>query len=439
MGAGPVAAPTGIAKQSTRYLATGALITDCIDDASQYDTDMTAGTSAVYENASTRFNYSHPRTILLRIQANSTDTLDLWRHGTGADLELLRFRSAGVLEIFTNNTSRRQLTITGLGATRSNMVVAWTSEANPDTTGAADAVLSTIMWWNVDTGDFDAASVAHPTKGLGSYQAVWGAGDNLGTNAFTGIITGVLYENRRMSATEIAADWVEDVAAVTSSASAVTDLQGLPPEQGLIDGESSWQGPAHVWVGDATRRMERRTLQWLRNDRMRIVPAWTDALLTATDAFIRGAPGDSDDRMSIAWLMPAPVPDNCNRIWSRVHVRSYVTSGDYVPVRIRLYSFSKPPGSLGLGGGGGADPLVPYFAGQTIVSGYGAGDYLVLGSCPIARGTSGIREGKTYLVLAVAVDPLGESSNDSAARVELGALHVVPYFREGGQGFPVHP
>lgn len=430
--------PTGIAKQSTRYLATGELITACTNDLSQYDTDMTAGTSSVFENASARFNYSHPRTILVRCQANNTDTLNLWRHGTGGNLELLRFSAANTIQIWTNNTLRLAMTISpGLPASRANLVIAWVSEDNPDTTGASDAVQSTLMWWNLDSGDFDAGYVAHPTKSLQSTQAVWGAGDNLGTNAFTGVITGTLYENRRMSATEIAADWVQDVAAVTSSAQAVTDLQGLPPEQGVIDGESQWQGPAHVWACDATRRMERRTLQWLRNDRLRIVPAWGASTLTATNAFIRGAPGESDDRMSIAWLMPAAVPDNCNRIWARVHVRSYVSSGAAVPVRIRLYSFSKPNG---FGGGGAGGQLVKHFAGTTILRNDGdIGSYVNLGSCPIARGTVGIRRGKTYLALAIAIDPLGESGNDSNARVEIGAIHVNPYYREGGQGFPVHP
>lgn len=432
-----VAGPTGTAKQSTRYLAIGASVTACIDDASQYDLDMTAGTSAAYENASTRFNHSHPRTIVVRCQANNTDTLNLWRHGTGGSLELLRFSAANTLQILTNNTARVTLTVPGLGASRANLVVAWTSEANPDTTGAADAVLSTLMVWNVDSGEYDAVSVAHPTKSLGSFQAVWGAGDNVGTNAFTGIITGVLYENRRMSATEIGADWVADLSTPLSAAHPETSLQGLPPSSGILDAESHWHGPAAVWACDATRRLERRCLQWLRNERLRIVPTWTNALLTAADAFIRGAPSDSDDRMSIAWLEPAPVPDNCNHLWVRVHVRSYVTSGAAVPVRIRLYSFSKPPGALGFGGGGGA--ITSYFCGTTVLEGYAAGRFVSLGTMPIARGTGGIREGMTYLALALAVDPNNESGNDSAARIEISAIHVVPYFRAGGAQLPVHP
>lgn len=431
-----VAGPTGIAKQSTRWLAIGALITACTNDLSQYDTDMTAGTGCVFEATSARFNYSHPRTILVRCQANNTDTEILWSHGSAGTLERLRFSAANTITVTVAGAVVQTYTVVGLPASRANLVIAWVSEANPDTTGASDAVLSTLMIWNVDAHTFDQVSFTHVIKASASATAFWGAGSTLGVQAFSGVITGVLYENRRMSGTEIAADWVADVGAVTSSAHAVTDHQGLPPAQGVIDAESSWQGPAHVWAGDATRRMERRTLQWLRNDRFRIVPTWQASTLTATDAFIRGAPGESDDRMSIAWLSVAPVPDNCNRIWARVHLRAYVVSGDPVPVRVRLYSFSKPNGFAGGGMGG---PVVSYFTGATVVSGYATGRYLVLGSCPIARGSTGIRFGKTYLALAVAVDPLGESTNDSRVRIEFGALHVVPYFREGGQGLPVHP
>lgn len=435
--ASPLAAPTGIAKQSTRYLATGALITDCFNDLSQYDADMSVGTGCVFGGgSSSRYDYSHPRTILVRCQANNTDTEILFSHGSGGTLERLRFSAANTITVTVAGAVVQTYTVTGLIGSRANLVIAWVSEANPDTTGAANAVQSTLMLWNVDADTFDAVSFTHAIKASVSATPFWGAGSSGGAQAFSGVITGVLYENRRMSATEIAADWVEDVAAVTSSAHAVTDLQGLPPAQGVIDGESSWQGPAHVWAADATRRMERRTLQWLRNDRLRIVPTWTASLLTATDDFIRGAPGDSDDRMSIAWLMPAPVPDNCNRIWARVHLRSYVTSGAAVPVRVRLYSFSKPNGFAGGGAGG---PVVSYFCGQTVLEGYASGRYLVLGSCPIARGTVGIRFGKTYLALAIAVDPNGESTNGANARIEIGAIHVVPYYREGGQGLPVHP
>jgi hypothetical protein len=435
-----VAAPTGIAKQSTRYLAIGASVTACIDDLSQYDTDMTAGTRSAYENASTRFNYSHPRTILVRCQANNTDTLNLWRHGTGGNLELLRFSAANTLQIWTNNTLRLSMTISpGLPASRANLVIAWVCETNPDSTGAADRVRSTLMWWNVDTGDFDAESVTHPVKSLQSTQAVWGAGDDIGTNAFTGVITGVLYENRRMSATEIAADWVADLSTVLSAAEPETDHQGIPPSSGILDAESSWHGPAVVWACDATRRMERRTLDALENERQIVVPSWSLSSLTSANAFFRGAPGESDDRMSIAWLEPAPVPDTCNRIWARVHVRSYVASGEPVPVRIRLYSFSRPPGALGLGGGDGA-ALEQYFCDAIILRNDGAvGSYVVLGSMPIARGSGGIREGMTYLALAIAIDPNNESSNDSAARVEINAIQAVPYYTLSGQPLPVHP
>lgn len=437
------APPEGHAKQSTRYLAIGGSITTCNTDLSQYGTNLTVGTSSVYETATTRFNYSHPRTILLRVQAHSTDELNLWRHGTGGNLELFRFRpGGGEIEIFTNNTSRLTLAIPGLLASRANLVVAWLSEANPDTTGASDAVRSTIAWWNVDTGAHDQASVAHPTKSLESATAVWGAADTAGANAFTGVITACLYENRRMSATEIAADWVEALPVVTSPAEAVTDLQGMPPVADLLDIESHWHGPAALWACDATRRLERRTLQALVNRRFRVVPTWTSSLLTATNAFIRGVPGSSSDRMHLAWLEAAPVPDNCNRVWVRVHVRSYVTSGSAVPVRVRCHSFNKPPSSLGLiGQGGGAGQLEHYFCGQTITRDdtAGVGSYVVLGTMPIARGTSGIRRGMSYFALSLAVDPDGVSGNDAAARIELGAVHVVPYFRRSGVQFPVSP
>lgn len=438
----PVASPTGIAKQPTRFLGYGADATACATDQSQRATNLTASGGYLFEAspASARFDIAY-RTMGFRLMVNDSDTGVLYRHGA-ASPDRLEFSAASTLRVTVNNSVVQTYSVVGLIASRQQVVVAWATQPNPDGTGAGDAALSTLMVWVGTT--FDQVSFTHAASSTKTQTIILGGSTHPAGTPFSGVVNAIWFENGRndlrASATEIAADWVADVAAVTSSAHAVTDLQGLPPEQGVIDGESSWQGPAHVWCADATRRMERRTLQWLVNERLRIVPAWTATTLTATDDFIRGAPGDSADRMSIAWLHVAPVPDNCNRIWARVHLRSYVSSGAAVPVRVRLYSFSKPPGSLGLlGGGGGSDPMVSYFCGLTVLEGYAAGRYAVLGSCPIARGSSGIRFGKTYLALAIAVDPLGESANDSAARVEIGAIHVVPYYREGGQGLPVHP
>ncbi len=431
------------AKQSTRYLANGANVAACITDRSQRMLNMTAGTNSAYENNTVRFNYSHPRTILVRGTVDNNDTGDIFRHGTGGNLELLYFSSANTIRVRVANADVLTYSVTGLPAPAGadGLVIAWVSQANPDTTGASDAVLSWLMIWNTTDGTFDKVAFTHVTKALqASTPGVWGAADSAGINAFTGTITDVLYENRAMSATEIANDWV--TALTPPSSSVEPELQGLPPQSATIDAQNFHHGPAAIWAGDATRRMIRRTLQPLRNLCFRIQGAWDAAALAATDPFIRAAPGVSADRMHLAWLECAPVPDNCNRMWVRVQIRSRTSSGAAVPVRVRVWSFSRPPGVLTLvGDPGNGDPLESYFVGATITrdDDASAGEYTVLGSMPIARGTSGVDEGMTYIAMSLAVDPAGASANDAAALIYVKSIHCVPYYLEGGLPLPVHP
>jgi hypothetical protein len=425
------------AKPSTRYLARGSAIANCADDISQYDLDLATAAGVAYEASSGRFNHSHPRTILVRGTVDNNDTGTLYRHGTGANTERLAFSAANTIEVTVANAVVLTFIWLGLSASAEGFVVAWTSIANPDTTGAGDAVLSTLHVWNTTDGTYDKRTFTHVVKPPQTTTASWGADSSAGTAAFTGTITALLFENREMPGTEIAADWVAALVAPTSDA--VTEREELPPQADSVDSQNYHHGPSAMIAADATRRMIRRTVQALRNDRFRVTPSWTAAQIEGSDPFLRGAPGSSDDRMHLSWLAVAPVPDNVNRLWVRVHIRSWTTSGAAVPLRVRLYSMSKPPGSFGVGGPGGGEPLTHFHVQATITRDDDAsvGQYTVLGSMPIARGLSGVHEGMTYLGLALQVDPSSSSANDANARVAVNAIHVVPYFRADALPLPV--
>lgn len=423
------------AKPSTRYLARGSAIGSCIDDVSQYDVDLSTAAGVAYELASARFNHSHPRTILLRIEVDNNDTGSLYRHGTAGNTERLEFSAANTIRVTVANATVLTYTVAGLGASPRDFVIAWVSQANPDTTGAGDAVLSWLHVWNNTAGTYDKVAFTHAVKPPQTTTASWGADDAVGTAAFTGTITALLFENRAMPGTEIGADWVAALVAPTSDA--VTEREELPPQADSIDSQNYHHGPSLMVAADATRRLVRRTVQALRNQRLCVVPTWQATQIEGSDPFLRGAPGSNNDRMHLAWLEAAPVPDNVNRLWCRVHIRSWTTSGAAVPLRVRLYSMSKLPGAFGFGG----DPLTHYHVQATITRDDDAsvGEYTVLGSMPIARGISGVHEGMTYLGLALQVDPAAVSANDANARVEVNAIHVVPYFRADELPLPVAP
>lgn len=423
------------AKQSTRYLARGASITACNTDASQYLTNLSVGTSSVYENTTTRFNRGGPRTIGFELEANNTDTGAIWSHGTGANRERITWTAANTIEVMVNAAAALTYTVTGLGATRDNLVIAWVTEANPDTTGASDAMRSWLMIWNTTDGTFDKTHFTHAAKNLQSTTATFGALDSAGTTAFSGTITAVWWENRAQSASEIAFDWV---AAGSEPASEVDDEeehQGLPPDAGTIDSENYHHGPAALWCADATRRLYRRTLSPLWNEVMNTTPSWTDSTLSTGDPFMRGAPDDVNYRMCLGWLRVYPVSDTCNALWVRVHLVSSATAGAAVPLGVRIYSWNRPPGIQGLAQQGGVDPLESYYLEQVITrDDTGNGEWTVMGIMPIARGTSGLHKGLTYLCLALQVDPAAASANDANALITVNAVNVVPCFRDVAGG-----
>jgi hypothetical protein len=426
------------AKQSTRFLARGASITACTTDASQRLTNVTAGTGCVLEAspASARFDFSHPRSIGLVITANNTDTGSLFRHGAASPTRF-EMSAASTLRITVNNVAIGTLALTGLDGVRDTLVVAWTSRANPDTTAAANAVESTIHAWNVTNSTYERATYLHETSTTKTQTAFFGAADNASTLIYSGAISTIWFENREQSAAEIANDWV--AARTPPSTTIDPGHQGHPPQADTFDAQNYHHGPSALWAAVATRGLVRRTLSPLWNEVLNTVPDWTDALLVAADPMIRGAPDSDDWRMHLGWRHTVPVPHTCNYVWARVHVRSWTTSGAAVPIGVRLYSFSRPPGApLDPGDLGAADPLVTYYGEATITRDDDAseGEYTTIGLIPIARGRAGAYADTTTLAIAVNVDPASASANDANARINVKAAHVVPCFRDEPGGLP---
>lgn len=427
------------AKPSTRLLARGGSAVTCDDDVSQYETDLSTNVTYCFEASTTRFNYSHPRTMGFRLLMDNADTGLLFRHGSGANTETFGFSAANTLRLQVANAVIWTQTLTVLTGSVEEIVVAWATEANPDTTGAADAVRSVVYVWNVDAGTFERFEVGgHVVKALqAGATAVWGANTHPAGTAFSGTITGWWYENRYQSGAEIAADWV---AAVTPPTTVLTTVhQGHPPEADTIDAQNEQHGPAAIWAADSTRRVLRRTLSPLVNRTFNTTPTWTDALLVATDPMIRGYPGASDYRMHVAWSDVVPVPPTANAAWVRIHLRSWTSSGAAVPIGVRYSSFNRRPGmALPPGDQGAADPLVPYYVEATVTRDDDSsdGEWTVFDQLlPLSRGRAGIMANRTCLALALNVDPAGVSGNDANAQIWVRAINVVPLFDDRAGGF----
>lgn len=417
-----------LAKASTRLYVTGASITACTADLSQYGQNLTAGTSCVFQASpgSARLDFSHPRTIGAVITANNTDTGTIFRHGSASPTRFA-FSSANNLRATVNNATAGTLAITGLDGTRDVLVVAWTSRANPDTTGASDAVSSTLHCWNVTNGTYQATTFTHEASTTKTQTAFFGAADNASTAVFSGGITSIWFENREQSWVEIEADWVSTYTPPTSDFA--VDLQGIPPQADTIDAENYHHGPAAIWAVDATARLQRRTLTPFYNDRCHVQTTWQTTNLSGP--FVRQVAGDVAWRMPLGYLQVRAVPDTCNAIAAAVHARVWSTSSA-VPVGLRVYTMSRPPGVFGAG------PLERYFS-EVVISrddDASGGAWSVFDPIPIARGRGALRRGKTYLAIAIAIDPYGASGSDADARAVINAVQIVPGFLDpagGGQ------
>lgn len=427
------------AKQSTRLLARGASAVACNVDISQEQTNLSTNVSYCFEAATTRFNYSHPRTMGWRLTASNAHTGLLFRHGSSPNTESFGFSAANTLRIQVADAVIWTQTLTVLDAGADTVVVTWRTRANPDAAGAGDAVVSRVDVWNVTNGTHEAFDVpAHAAKALqAGATAVFGANTHPAGTAFTGTITAWWYEKRYMSAAEIANDWVSARSAPSSS---VVDVpQGLPPAADLIDDRNEYAGPSMLWAGDSTRKNIRRTLSPFVNEMLRVQPTWTGAELVAADPFIRGAPDDNTWRMHLSWRRVVPVPHTCTHAWVRVHIRTWTTSGAAVPLGVRMYSFSRIPGMpLPAADQGAPDPLTSYYL-QSVVTrddDASAGEYTVLGLLPLARGRTGIMNGRTCFALALKVDPAASSGNDVNARIMVRALHIVPAYVQADGGLP---
>jgi hypothetical protein len=425
------------AKQSTRYLARGASVTALTTDLSQQFTNLTAGTSSAFENATTRMNHAGPRTIGVRVSMVSANTGTLYLHGSGATTEAIVFTGANAMRVIVNNSSVISLTVPAPTGT-DVCIIAWVTEANPDTTGAGDAYRSRLLHWNVTDGSFTPSDwTTHAAIASSNTAAVFGAEDSAGTGAFAGTMTACWYEHRVQSCAEIANDWVS---ARSEPATAVVNVnQGHPPAADMIDAVNYHHGPSMLWAAHATRGLIRRTLSPFVNEVLRVQPEWSHALLTAADPFIRGAPDDGTWRMHLAWRRTVPVPHTCTHAWVRVHLRSWTTSGAAVPIGLRVYSMSRllgmplPPADQGA-----PDPLTSYYLQSTITrdDDASAGEFTVLGLLPLARGRTGIMDGKTCFCVAMKVDPAAASANDANARIMLRAIHIVPAFVQADGGLP---
>lgn len=146
-------------RPDTRYLGTAPITTDL----SQRLTNLTIAAPGGYEltSARTAINGSGAgRSIELACEINTVTTGVLVDHSNGAGYRV-SITAGGVVVFANGGVTVTTITAPGVGAGAKDYVVAWSTEPNPATTGAADAQRSEFLVYDRAVGTLSWQALTH--------------------------------------------------------------------------------------------------------------------------------------------------------------------------------------------------------------------------------------------------------------------------------------
>lgn len=424
------------------------LADDVETDLSQYALDLTTspvggtfGVTGGFRDADTtrQLTGAGGREVYVRVDLRANVDVDQvlvalgpW-DDPGAATYAIAISSGGALECVIDGATSKAHIFAVLTTTLQEVSICWSTRANPDTTGASDALISELSIY----GHTDAAfeEVDQWTHAIGT---IYDPSVSLSVGGY-GNAFGWILDSRQVHAARIGAAWhtnvefAEDwIAARSAHGSALPQV--LEPlvlgETSEVGRESELVGAANlgaVWASaNANRaRMVTNLVNEVYSDARTLstTPSPTQRLVTAP-----GSAAYKLDAASIRWI-PHP---GLGLAWVRVHVQSWVTAGAAVPIGIRCYAFNRPP--LGVGPlieGLPAPALDLDYVGAVLTVDHGStgvGEWLDLGVLRVPRftGAAPTWSGTTMLALAHAFDPSGASANDANARIKIKAWDVRP-------------
>jgi hypothetical protein len=420
------------AKEDTRFLALGGALTT---DLSQRLTNITASGAGAYEAPSTRSILAGDRTVSVRwtataaevgvvliVCANAAQTDIVWSIATDGAGKLCAYINASVGVLSTTNAVAAK-----------DYTVSVSQRANPDTTGASDAVISELVLYNHTDGTVDdIVQAAHvvPTTATGPYNLSVGGWWNglLLTNVPTNAPTEARVSSSYHPPAEVFEDWVgaRTAYAGTAADGPVEPIGPRPSSSGLGD-ESQFAGRAN-FAYPAALALAVRKRSWspavneLLNDDAEMPTA-------QQDHWASSPPGDSRYTFDLAWLRWVTVPAEATHVRVRVHVRQWVTAGLAVELGIRCYALNRPHTKAKIGAQD-APSLTAYYreALSTLDDEFGPGVWLDLGAVALPRFDAQISgwTNTVHLALAYAVDPNETSGNDANARFVIDGWTAVP-------------
>jgi hypothetical protein len=409
------------AKDDTLYLGVSGtgLIAELATDLSQHGDDQSAGASWHWEPSAGAGRFDvQDWTMEVDCEVTTASTGRAFSFGSGATGMGLRFGNvAGQVDIIVAGSTRGALALPGVSGSAQRFVIGWICEANPRTTGASDALRSTLYAWNMATGAYAQIVLLHPVRSSGTSDFVWWATTSGGSNNFTGTKYACRFSTaRRRPVTETHEDFVAQTSSPTLELATRCEFPIVEP--GSVLGEAGrLVGPVHFMAAQAVKQNAFRAFSPIVNEAYLNRLEITASTFTEVPTQHRLAEPDAAYTLFSPFLFYRPIPPAATHLRVRVFIKQWNLGGR---ILVRCYAFNRPP--LGAAVVDMTDALVaPFCEGGASLTDHGSGgtdgEWIDLGLVAPARNSDGC----TWL--SFGFDTQG---NPGTTVFEVGAIVVEP-------------
>ena len=332
------------ARADTRYLCSTTLTTDL----SQRLTNLTASTTAAYENNSARTTMDPTlgRSLEISLELDTSHLGALLHIGSSTSVltALIEITDAGEISFAVGAVYIATLLAPNADGTAKTYVIGWSSEANPATTGAADAVRSEFSIYDVDGDEIERAEVLHATGSpVDTMSFVLGGWWDAGAvgNKTDATINAARVSARYHTRSETREHFVAQTAAPTVTGVSAVELQRLPADAcvaGAVEGPQVQHASQSMAAGRSRHRLCGPLVSgphwplaaWQSDLTEAVSPSWVRVL---SDGYAT----------SLAWLWRRRVPYHAEWLLGSLQWATWNTATEAVDASVRLYCSSKPP------------------------------------------------------------------------------------------------
>lgn len=351
------------AKDDTVFLgeSTSGTLSEMATDLSQNGADFTVGGGRFYDNTSPDSSYASTGTwcVDAKVACDNTDSGTIWSVYDSGGLVREILLSSGTLTFKVDDSSIGTVDIPSVSGSTEEIAISWAHVANPLSTGASDASLSSITVYNIDQEDYDCTQILHAAPASTTPTLVIFGSQQSAANLFSGAWRIARYSaGREHTPTEA----YEDLVTQTGGWGSVyrKRLQKWTPDQNsTIADENKFAGPGYLLAGYAARQNDLRQVSTILGEVYRYGDSPTIGADAAADIGITN--GDEDEDAAFAdvadpnyihvlpFMRWRPIPPVVKKLRARVQIIKHANSGTSdLDVYVRCYANTDNPASSGV-------------------------------------------------------------------------------------------